>query len=42
MSHEQKLDFYRDSALQYRTMGELDRCQDQVQKGLEVEPKDKS
>ncbi len=42
MTDEQKVDYYRDSALQYWTMGDLDRCQDQIQKGLEVEPKDKS
>ncbi len=42
MSKEQKVEFYRDSALQYWTMGDLDRCQDQVQKGLEVDPDDKS
>jgi len=39
MTDEQKVGLYYERALRYYEMRELDRCQDQVQRGLKIEPK---
>jgi tetratricopeptide (TPR) repeat protein len=38
LSDEKKVGLYYERAMRYYGMRELDRCQDQVQKGLELEP----
>ncbi len=39
LSDEENLSLYYERALRYYEMRELDRCQDQVQKGLQIDPK---
>ena len=39
LSDEESLSLYYERALRYYEMRELDRCQDQVQRGLEIDPK---
>jgi Tfp pilus assembly protein PilF len=40
LSPKQQVEFYRDNALGYYNLGELERAQDQVQRGLQVNKKD--
>jgi Tfp pilus assembly protein PilF len=41
LTKKEKVDYYRGSALSYWDLEDLDRCQDQIAKGLAVDPKDK-
>ena len=41
MTDEERVDYYRGSALSYWDLGDFDRCQDQISKGLAVDSKDK-